>query len=252
MNVPSLLRVSGASALAVVSLGFVNPALASTGGQARTASTNAVPTFRAYAAGYAVRSTRSGFSVRATFTVPKISCRGRFTAFAPSVTVFTSSKHRFSDSSGPSLFIGCYQGRARYFPELVVNGSTRNYLHGSEARPGDKVVLYVSETRRRTIVSARDQTRHFTRSLSGHGSGSITFPEVADYDWLRSGTVQPVPNFGSLRFTAVKINGKRLSAFSALARYDMYSRGSGGGTLNVATGPISSGGEAFRTTFKHS
>ncbi len=254
MSVRSLLRMRmpGAFALAAVGLGFVSPALASSSGRATTASSSAVPTFRAYDAGYAVRSTRSGFRVRASFTVPKIRCGSQFMAFAPTVAVFTSSEHRLNNTSGPSLFIGCYQGRARYFPELVVNGSIKNYLRGSEAHPGDKIILYVSESNVGTFVSAVDQTRHFTRSRSGSGSGSVTFPNVADYDWVRSGRVQPVPNFGKLRFTGAKVNGKPLTAFSSLARYDMWSRGTSGGTLNIATGPIASGGEAFNTFFKHS
>lgn len=252
MPVRSLIRIPGAFALAAVGLAFVNPAFASSSGHAATADSSAIPTFRAHYAGYAVRSTRSGLSARATFTVPKISCGSRFMAFAPTVAVFTSSDHRISHSSGPSLFIGCYQGRARYFPELVVNGSIKNYLRGSEAHPGDKIVLYVSESKVGTFVSAVDQTRHFTRSRSGSGSGSVQFPTVSDYDWVRSGVVQPVPNFGKLRFSGAQVNGKRLTALSSLARYDMWSRGASGGTLNVTSGPIASGGEAFSTFFKHS
>lgn len=217
---------------------------------APAAARAAIPTYRAHRAGYAVLTTGPSFAVTATFTVPAVmsSCN-RFRAFAPTVEVFTSSQHTFANSTGPSLFVGCYQGRAQYFPEIVVNGQSTNYLN-TQALPGDKVVLSVSEDATSTSESVVDQTHAFTVTGSGSGSSILTFPAVMDEDWGRAGRIQPVPNFGSLRFYHATINGQPLSSFGSLARYNMWTHGSSGGVMQIRAGALASTGMAFGTYFK--
>lgn len=178
--------------------------------------------------------------------VPRLTCTDANRAISVSVGMYTTNQF-----SAANLIVGCFGGKPRYFPELVVNGLGRNYRK-IEARPGDKVVLQISEGPRRTFVSVNDKTRPFKRSLAGGGSSSVRKPWVGDVGWSNARKkLEGVPDFGTLRFSDATLNGEPFGFARKLRRFDRFTA-PGTGTLQIESGRFSAYGESFKTVFEHS
>lgn len=177
--------------------------------------------------------------------VPSLSCTSGGGAIAASVGMYTTNEF-----SAANLILGCFKGGPQYFPELVVNGLSRNYLKFA-AQPGDKVVLHITEGPGRTFVYVDDSTRRFTKSAVGGGSSSVSNPWVGDVGWSSARKkLERVPDFGTLRFSGSTLNGEPFGFAKALQRFERVTA-PGTGTVQIKTGPFSSYREAFTTTFKY-
>lgn len=225
MRVRSLLSLA-ATATILVQLSATGSAFAAAAGQgaggARSVSGSPGGHVREPAA---KSSTFAGYSLHgggeATFTVttsivvPKLKCTsGPERAIAASAGVYNLSNH----FSAASLFVGCYQGRALYFPSLVVNGANHNYAK-LRAGAGDKVVLHVSQSAGGTVVSVADKSRKgVSKTLNGAGSKGGSGPWAGDSGWDNPGLLG-VPDFGKTDFSGSTLDGRPFgSAGPALAR----------------------------------
>jgi hypothetical protein len=197
-------------------------------------------------AGYSLQGGGEGtFTVTTNIVVPKLTCRsGPEQAIAASVGVYNLS----GSFSAANLFVGCYRGKALYFPSLRINGANHNYA-ALKAGAGDKVVLHVSQRASGTVVSVVDNSRTgVKKTLHGAGSQGGNTPWVGDTGWNNPGLLG-VPNFGTINFSGSTLNGRPFgSAGSALARVNRVN----GTTTQITTSAFASNHESFTTVFKHS
>jgi hypothetical protein len=185
-------------------------------------------------------------SVTAHIAVPKIKCTRANRAIAASVGMYASSEF-----SAASLIVGCFNGTRQYFPELVVNGSNRNY-RTIQAYPGDKVVLHISESPTRTVASVIDKTQLIEERREGGGSATVSDPWVGDMGWSnRRSRLEGVPDFRTLRFFGASLNGAPVGYAPKLIRFNRYSS-LGTGVIQIKTGPLSFYLDSFKTIFEHS
>jgi hypothetical protein len=245
-----------ATATIVVQLGVIASAFASSAGQGAGGARGApgspaghmhrTNTNNATFAGYSVQGGGQGtFTVTANVVVPKLTCSsGPEQAIAPSVGVYNTS----STFSAAALFVGCYQGKAHYFPSLVIDGANHNYAT-LKAGVGDKVVLHVSQGASGTVVSVVDKSRKgVKKTLNGAGSQAGNAPWVGDSSWNNPGPLA-VPNFGKIDFSGATLDGQPFgSAGSALVRWDRVN----GTTTQITTSAFANNHESFTTVFRHS
>lgn len=175
--------------------------------------------------------------------VPRIrKCSRQNNAVTPSVAAFNAR----SGVSAVGMFVGCQNGKARYFPIFDVDGAVKQY-RALAARPGDKLVLHVDWTSTSASVSLVDKTHPgVSKTLMGPGSSSFTGASVGESVAPKD---PPIPDFGSERFSKSILNGKALGVAPHLERFNMVNASS---VLQIKTGPIASNNESFTTTFKHS
>lgn len=254
MTAQSLLRRAAVFALATA--GCAVPALAP---NVANASVRGVSSACVYAggcrgfAGYSGQTwdyapPNSG-SATTTFVVPKLRCGTADQAIAPSVSAFMDDAGR---PTAAALFVGCHTGKAHYWPELVLNGRVKNY-RAKTAHAGDTIVLRLAYGHKRHWVSVTDETHKFKVSrTSGGGTLSAAFETalIGDEGWANwHHHLQGAPDFGTLTYSNSQINGEPLGHVLFLSR--AVNRTSAG-KLQIKTGPLFSGGKAFRTYFKQS
>jgi hypothetical protein len=198
-------------------------------------------------AGYLTAVTAgSATSSAATFTVPTLSCTTATRAITPSAGVDANSSKTFSSAF---LFIGCANGKAVYFPGLVVNGAEADYT-STHFSAGDVINLSASVTTSGITVQVTDVTKSVgvTNTITGAGA-SANDAWIGDTAWINStGAPFGVPNFGKLTFKNCLIDGTALGGLHPQA----YQRVNGRGTVEISTGGFFPGGTAFSTHFKQS
>jgi hypothetical protein len=105
----------------------------------------------------------------------------------------------------------------------------------------------LSGTSTKVTVMFADTTKHFSKILSGAGAvGAKVFEGMSAVN--SGGTLFPIPAFSKVTFASAKIDGKTPAAVHAVAT-DMKTTG---GTLQIATSPLSATGNSWTETFKHS
>jgi hypothetical protein len=194
-------------------------------------------------AGYQARVTAgSATSSAARFKVPKLSCTSAHRAITPDAGVAAEST-----VSAAFLFVGCSNGRAKYFPALVINGHEVNYTT-THFSAGDLIEVLTKVTTARTRVRITDVTSGVTKKRAGPGARAVV-AFVGDGAWgTRTITLFGVPNFGKLTFTHCAIDGSALGHRHP-ARFRRVNKS---GIVQIATAALSSSGTAFTTIYKHS
>jgi hypothetical protein len=197
-------------------------------------------------AGYQTNvTTGSATSSAATFTVPKLSCTTAARTIAPDVGV---AENNFNSFSQAGVATGCASGKAVYFPFLIANNAEANYtaLHFAA---GNVINLSASVTTTGITVQVTDVTTgvSVTNTITGAGA-SANAAWIGDDGWYNSsGTLLGVPNFGTLTFTNCLIDGNTLQRWNP----QQYQRVNSTGVVQIATGALSTAGNAFTTTYKH-
>ena len=200
---------------------------------------------RTFAGYQAAVTAGSATTLAATFTVPALSCTTAERGITPDAGV---AANKFKTASIAGVLIGCARGKAIYFPFLVANGAESDYttVHLSA---GDVINLSASVTTSGITVQVTDTTKNVsvTNTITGAGAS-------ADAAWIgddsavsNTGALLGVPNFGKLTFTNCLIDGKALGGWHPQA----YQRVNSTGVVQIATGALSAGGNAFTTTYKH-
>ncbi len=185
-------------------------------------------------------------AVSAVIVVPKLNCA----AAPPAGDSIYAGVGIQSVNSYARLYLACTTHHvARYYPSLVVNGSTRN-MPSDVARPGDTIEFTVSQSVSRVTESVVDMTHKFIAFSSGAGSGTSEGITAGDFP-VTSGTTPGVPDFGSLVFSSALINGYPFgSAQTGLQADNLYA--SSTGPLQVKTIYVAGSRESFATVFEHS
>jgi hypothetical protein len=197
-------------------------------------------------AGYQTNvTTGSATSSAATFTVPKLSCTTAARTIAADVGV---AANNFNSDSIAGVATQCASGKAVYFPSLVANNTEADYtaLHFAA---GNVINLSASVTTTGITVQVTDVTTGVTVTNTITGAGaSANAAWIGDDPWYSStGTLLGVPNFGTLTFTNCLIDGNTLQSWNP----QQYQRVNSTGVVQIATGALSAGGNAFTTTYKH-
>ena len=248
-RMPALAVTIGATAVVAPLLGLAAPAQAAAGGNggsgpagapARSPSAINSTVFAGYQATVAAGSaTSSG----AQYKLPALSCTSAYRGITPVAGVGVNGNTTYSSAF---VFTGCHNGKAVYFPALVINGSETNYTT-TTVHAGNVIKVSTKVTTKGTTVSVTDATTGVTKKLTGSGaSPSVAY--VGDSDWVVNGTILGVPSFGTLSFTSCSVDGKAL----ARAHPARYQRVNSSNVVQITTGALSSTGTAFLTHYKHS
>ena len=197
-------------------------------------------------AGYQTNvTTGSATSSAATFTVPKLSCTTAARTIAPDVGV---AENNFNSGSVAGVATECASGKAVYFPFLVADGTEADYtaLHFAA---GNVINLSASVTTTGITVQVTDVTTGVTvtNTITGAGASANAAWIGDDAGSSSTGSLLGVPNFGTLTFTNCLIDGQTLQSWKP----QQYQRVNSTGVLQIATGALSTGGNAFTTTYKH-
>lgn len=191
----------------------------------------------------------ASFNVKAEFIVPNLTgCSSAVTAIAPDIDVSNGTT-----GSGVGLFVGCFKGKPDYFPFIYLNGSNTDYAAGA-VQPGDHILLRLSEGPSAAELTFQDLTHNLVKAKTGTGLKGLGFPGIGDDSWFIKGVELGVPDFGTIVFDQCFVNGAALGAGGsakspAVLQYD---RATKTGTLQINTGALTSGNQAFTTYFKHS
>jgi hypothetical protein len=230
----------GFTAALAAMLGFAQPALAATAPITRTQST----VFAGY--NFANYIAVPG-AVSAIIGVPMLNCK----ATPPAGSLIYVGVGIQSVNSYARLYLACTpQGVARYYPSLVVNGSTKN-IASDVAHPGDRIEFAVSQSVSKVTDSVIDMTHKFVATSNGTGSGTSEGVTAGDFPVVSGATTSGVPNFGTLAFSSALINGYPFgSAETGLQADDLYA--SSTGPLQIKTTYSASNKEEFATVFEHS
>jgi hypothetical protein len=191
---------------------------------------------------------KAAFNVSATFTVPTLTGCGAVTrAIAPDIDVSNGKT-----GSGVGLFVGCYKGKPDYFPFIYLNGANTDYAAGT-VKPGDQIVLRLSEGPSSAHLAFQDLTNKLDKTKTGAGLTGLGFPGIGDDSWFIKGAELGVPTFSTIAFDHCTVHGAALGAGGTAKSPAVleYNRATNG-VLQINTGPLTSGNEAFTTYFKHS
>ena len=181
----------------------------------------------------------------ASFTVPTLSC----SPFARGITASAGVlANNYRTASVAYVFIGCVNGKAVYYPGVLVNGKETDNTSTPFAA-GDVINLTTKVSTNRTRVIVTDVTTGVTLDLRGAGARASA-AYFGNDAWFTSTSTPPlhVPDFGKVTFKNCLIDGKTLGSWHPRA----YQRVNGNGTVQIATGGFWPGGTAFSTRFMHS
>jgi hypothetical protein len=232
----SRLAISGVAALAAIGGAFVatsTPVHAS--GALHFASRIASNTLNAGQAGYEANPGAATESVSAKWTVPAITCDATTRAMAPGSWIFDSNT---GVPSGGTVEVICSGGSASFVAAFIINGA------GTAApitvSAGDSITTTVTVSATSTKVTIKDNTTAVKKSKKGTG----TTPGVA-LAGVETFVGTTIPTFTKDKFSACKIDGGTLAAAGATAQ-DLEATPP---TLQISTGALNGGGNAFTETF---
>ncbi len=233
-------RALGFAAGLTATLGLAQPALAATAPITVTQST----VFAGY--NFANYIGVPG-AVSAIIVVPKLNCKATLSA-GSSIYVGVGIQ---SVNSYARLYLACMPHHvARYYPSLVINGTTKN-IPSDVAKAGDRIQFAVSQSDSQATGSVIDMTHKFVATINGNGSGTGEGIMAGDFPVVSGATTSRVPSFGTLVFSSALINGYPFgSAGTGLQADNLYA--SSGGLLQIKTTYSASNKEAFATVFQHS
>ena len=186
----------------------------------------------------------SATSVSARFTVPKLACPARGTlGIRPGVELSTSIGSHPTEAVVEVL---CQKGNPVYLATAIVN-DTEDGLPVT-VKAGDTMAVSATETATASGASVADLTQRSSVAVQA-GSGARHLEAFVGDDALvqaPGGRLLGVPPFGTITFHAAKVDGHALGASDPTAVNRVLL-----GILRIRTGPLSSAGTSFATTFKH-
>jgi len=247
---PALAVTIGVAAVVAPVLSLVAPAQAATAGHGgsalASAHTRAVSVINSdHFAGYEANVTAgSATTSAAQFKIPALTCTSAFRAITPVAGVSVTFNNAATYSSA-FLFVGCQNGKALYFPALVINGTETNY-NTTHLAAGDVIKVSTKVTTAGTTVQVADVTKSITKKLTGPAA-SPTSAYIADSGWYINGSPLGVPKFGTLTFSHCSVDGKTLAS----AHPTKVQRVNSSNVVQITTGALSPAGTAFATHFKH-
>ena len=204
------------------------------------AAVTSTRTFAGYQTGVTAGSATSS---AATFTVPTLACTTTPVGITAEAGVANNTT-----ASVAGVFVGCANGKAVYFPFLVVNGAEANYT-STHFSAGDVINLSASVTTSGFTVQVTDVTKNVsvTNTITGAGA-SANAAWIGNNAWVTSaGLLDGVPNFAKLTFSNCLIDGTALQSGNP----QKYQRVNRSGVVQITTGGFWPGGTAFTTHYQH-
>ena len=205
-----------------------------------TAAVTSTRTFAGYQTGVTAGSATSS---AATFTVPTLACTTTPVGITAEAGVANNTT-----ASVAGVFVVCANGKAVYFPFLVVNGAEANYT-STHFSAGDVINLSASVTTSGFTVQVTDVTKNVsvTNTITGAGA-SANAAWIGNNAWVTSaGLLDGVPNFAKLTFSSCLIDGTALQSGNP----QKYQRVNRSGVVQITTGGFWPGGTAFTTHYQH-
>jgi hypothetical protein len=180
----------------------------------------------------------SKLSASTTFKVPNVTCTTTDDFVVPGVGIPTSSSIIAS-----GVAVGCQGGVPFFTAETDINGVVTQLP--VVVHPGDKIITTLSATGGATTGTFQDVTQDFKQSIKGDGGKGTGSCVGIDGDEEGGGGDPPVPDFGKVVFSSSTINGKPISAATAV-RLNMATSG---GVVQIKTGALTKSGKGFTGTF---
>jgi hypothetical protein len=260
---PSFTRLCGLALTCIVAGGLALAAPAGAAGHPKSTaglhpSVGGVPMHRSsgvspkvtpttdFGAGYFAYPVDSGqglASVSATFTVPSITCvhSADHEWLLPGIWVYAAG----AITQQVDVNLNCNLGAQLLQDVICIGGSPCD--QSLTVAPGDKIVTSLAYTATHTIGTVRDITAGTSAQVV---SDPITTDEVilVGDQGPSQFSVTKVPQFTTVKFTSVQVNGQYLEDAPFPTRYNLKTATA----LQIAAGPIQSDGQSFTTTFKHS
>jgi hypothetical protein len=199
-----------------------------------------------YGAGYFSYpgSTSEGVSgASATFVMPSISCASSSDSewLLPGIWVYDGGGNL---TEQVDVNFNCNGGGLYEQAVICVTGADCDA--SLTIAPGDAVVASLSESGTATTGSIRDLTSGGTAQVIGSATTSDGVVFVGDDGPALFG-VTAVPTFSpAIKFSRVQVNSQYLNAWGP-SQYNLKSNKK----VQIATGSLTSPGDAFTTTFKH-
>jgi len=189
------------------------------------------------AAGYVLRAAPASSTASATFKVPKLSCTATTTGVGAGASIVTSS----GVAAASIAVLACFLGSPLY--TVAVEVGSNSPASTITPKAGDTISVKVSSSAASSRATITDVTQNKSQSVSGggHKNAKTVLGMAADSAQV------PVSNFGTVRFSAGRIDGKAVRASGAIA-VDMAN---GANVLQVLTGALNSTGAGWSETFKH-
>jgi hypothetical protein len=191
-------------------------------------------------AGYAVTPSNV-ISAEATIKIPSIKCApSGDSGIGPGV--YLTGPNSGQDAAGGVLY--CENGQVTYDAGIEINGTETTPF---TVKPGNTLVVSVSETTNKTSATVHDVTTGMSKSLSGAGNNK-TQALVGDagvyFDGIE-GPVAGVPTFTSYPVSSVSVGGHALGSVHPVPVERVK-----GKTVQLVPTAIT-GGNAFMVVFKH-
>lgn len=177
------------------------------------------------------------------FKLPALTCTATDAGMVAEL-VFTN--FTTSEFTSGGAYANCTGGQAGYAALAEINDHF-SYLTPTMSS-GDRIKVTVTVSATKTTVTISDTTTHGTvkDTLSGPGGGGH-FTGVSIGEVKIGSPNLPVPQFTTLSYSNIAINGASLGTYSNKTAVDMYN----GSTLQVVTGSVTGTGTGFTTTFNH-
>jgi hypothetical protein len=189
-------------------------------------------------AGYEARE--SVTSVSASFTVPKLTCpNSGMLGIAPGVSLTGGT------STEADVAVLCQNGAPHDVARMFLNNSPP-YSLPMAISPGDTMAVSVTETPTAGMATITDLTQQTSVTKRASGASNV-LARIGDGSVLdNTGLLLGVPSFGTVTFSAAKVNGSALGASSPTpVNRTLFS------TLKIFTGVLDSTGTSFTTNFQH-
>jgi hypothetical protein len=191
-------------------------------------------------AGYEV--TIKPTTATATVVVPAITCTASFSAVNAYVGFNNYTAKNFTSGG---VAVGCSK-TGTVFDDAYTEINNTFYTSSEQIRPGDTVTVTVVISATNTEVTVADATNGSSTTTTVDGPGGIGgFQSVSIGAGGEGKPMNPPPDFGSIGFSGVRINGKPFSeAGGPTFRYEWYHQK----VLIVAASIIGTTGETFTTS----
>jgi hypothetical protein len=186
-------------------------------------------------AGYEVTADPTSGTI--TVVLPTITCGSSFSA----VNAFIGfNNFTTNDYTSGGVAMTCYGGSAFYQAYTEINNDS--FISPQEENPGDTVTVSVSTSATSSSVTVDDATdgASTVSTVSGPGGGG-TFQSVSVGAGGEGKPSNPAPTFGSIPFSAMKVNGVAIGSAGPTFKYQWYTHK----VLQVASTTLKSGGSSI-------
>jgi hypothetical protein len=159
--------------------------------------------------GYAVTGDNPYTSITGAWTVPAMNCSGGGGDASPWIGI-----DGWSDNTVEQIGVDldCVNGKASYHPWVEMYPGPSDYFKET-IHAGDTLSALVSITNGKWTLAESDQDTGWTRTFHPKAKGTPKYTSAeAILEDIGSSAVPPVPDFGTVTFSSVTVDGSPLSS----------------------------------------